>query len=395
MPRFKARELKKMIDGLGEAKTNRFLAESLESGDIKPSDFSIRDLAENLIEDGREWVGLMNPNHSRDVYMEAAGAVSTTTFSNITGQIFFNAIKEGFVNEEFVFSNMIRTIPTQLSGEKIPGIGGIGDQAAIVGENDTYPLVGLNEDYIETPATVKRGMILPLSREVIFFDRTGILLRRAQEVGYFLGLNKEKRVINVVIDENTTAGRYKWRGTVISTYNDNTGTHTWDNLSASTPLVDWTSLDAVELLLASMLDPNTGEPIAISADTIICTPQMRHTAERILRASSVDLRSGGYATSGNLTGTYSPNPIGEGPYSGTYKVASSRQLAVQMATDTTWYLGKPSEAFAYMENWGLETQQAVANSEAEFTQDIVMRYKASERGATATLEPRLMVKATA
>ena len=37
-------------------------------------------------------------------------------------------------------------------------------------------------------------------------------------------------------------------------------------------------------------------------------------------------------------------------------------------------------AFAYMENWPITVVQAPANSEAEFNQDIVARFKASERG---------------
>jgi hypothetical protein len=45
-----------------------------------------------------------------------------------------------------------------------------------------------------------------------------------------------------------------------------------------------------------------------------------------------------------------------------------------------------------MENWPLSVVQAPANSEVEFTQDVVLRWKASERGAAATLEPRYMQK---
>jgi hypothetical protein len=47
-----------------------------------------------------------------------------------------------------------------------------------------------------------------------------------------------------------------------------------------------------------------------------------------------------------------------------------------------------------MENWPLAVVQAPANSEVEFTHDIVLRWKASERGAAATLEPRYMARST-
>jgi hypothetical protein len=38
--------------------------------------------------------------------------------------------------------------------------------------------------------------------------------------------------------------------------------------------------------------------------------------------------------------------------------------------------------------------QAPANNEAEFTQDIVMRFKASERGVCAVMNPRFVVQST-
>jgi hypothetical protein len=47
-----------------------------------------------------------------------------------------------------------------------------------------------------------------------------------------------------------------------------------------------------------------------------------------------------------------------------------------------------------MENWPITVQKAPANSEAEFTQDIVARWKVSERGAAAVWDPRYAVKNT-
>ena len=47
-----------------------------------------------------------------------------------------------------------------------------------------------------------------------------------------------------------------------------------------------------------------------------------------------------------------------------------------------------------MENWPITVTQAPPNSEAEFTHDIVARFKASERGAAAVLNPRYVVKNT-
>ena len=40
-----------------------------------------------------------------------------------------------------------------------------------------YPHLGFGEDYIETPSTTKRGFIVPVTKEAIFFDRTHLVLQ--------------------------------------------------------------------------------------------------------------------------------------------------------------------------------------------------------------------------
>jgi hypothetical protein len=384
--------------GRGSRTAGANLREAFSSGDIRPDDFDLGALAAELIgwdrfRECRNGGSLHEAfwEASQGRVTEAGTAVTAAQFSNITGQLVFAKVMEGFRSEEFVFTPLVETIPTRSpNGERIPGIGGIGDDAEVVGEGNAFPLVGLNEDYIETPAPVKRGFICPVTREAVLFDRTGLVLRRAAEVGLYLGLNKEKRIIDCIVDENTTAHRYKWRGTVIQTYDDNTGNHTWDNLQAANALVDWTDIDNAEQLLNGITDPNTGEPVVVQATDLVCTKQLEYTALRIRNATEITVTTPGYATSGNPTETRVANPLG-----GRFEVRTSRLLAARMATDTSWFYGNLRRAFAYMEVLPLEVQQAPANSEAEFTQDIVQRYRAVEFGAAATLEPRFVIKSTA
>jgi hypothetical protein len=76
-------------------------------------------------------------------------------------------------------------------------------------------------------------------------------------------------------------------------------------------------------------------------------------------------------------------------------IMTSRLLITRMGTLTSWYYGSPKQAFRYMQNWPITVVQAPTNSYKEFEQDIVMQWKASERGQFATFEPRYMVKSTA
>src|SRR5262245_49245348 len=247
--------------------------EALRTRQIGLDDFSIRQLFEQFLDDGREMVGSWNPRHGEGSgasvsLVEEAGATSAGAFSRISGQLVYSAILDSFRSEQFVFSPLVRTIPTQFSGEKIAGISRIGDEAEIVGEGRPYPQAGVSEDYIETPATTKRGLIVSLTKEAVFFDRTNVLMQRCREVGEFLGLNKEKRIVDCVIDENSTAHRYKWKGTTYATYQAATP---WINVTPTNALVDWTDVDNAEQTMAGLVDPYTGEPILVSPRHLIVT----------------------------------------------------------------------------------------------------------------------------
>ena len=373
--------------------TERFyadLSEGLRTKQVRFGDFSIRSLFEHFVPDGRELLGLYDPRmQGSSELKETASLVASSQFAKISGQLLYNAVMEAYEQEAFVFTPLIPTVSTQFNGERIPGISGIGDEALIVDEGQPYPKAGVSQTYIDTPTTTKRGLIVEVTKEAIFFDRTGVLEQRCQKVGEALGLNKEKRAIDCIVDENVTDHRYRWRDTTIATYGDNSGTHSWDNLEASNALVDWTDIDNAERLFSGMLDPETGEPILINPSHLIVTRQLLYTAKRVVNTTEITVTTPGYATTGNPTESRVANPIQN------YTIVSSAQLAARMATDTSWFLGDPRKAFRYMENWPLTVVQAPANNEAEFTSDVVMRFKASERGAFATIEPRAMVKCTA
>jgi hypothetical protein len=382
----KYRELKRRYELDGADQTVAHLSEALQAGHLKPEDFSIRDLAEALVPDGREWVRVLDPRSAGSVsVLEAGDGVDVTAFLNITGQVIYSKILEAYTQEAFVCSKLIDTIPTRMDGEKIPGIGRIADRIEEVGPGMPYPHLGFSEDYIETPSTTKRGFIVPVTKEAIFFDRTHLVLSRAAEVGEVLGLNKEKRIIDLVIG---ATNNYKWKGASYNTYQASTP---WINLISGNELDDWTNLDAAEQLFSDILDPNTGEPVLVRGATLLVTPALRYTAHRIVNATQLSI-----SNEDSSSATISANPLGH------YRVFDSRLLYRRIlaagisATDAKkwFFVGDFRRAFAYMENWPITVTQAPLGSEAEFSSDVVMRFKASERGAAAVINPRYVVKST-
>lgn len=380
------RELKRRYELDGADRTVEHLSESLREGHLRAEDFSLRDLAESLVPDGRHWVRMLDPRASGNVnVMESAEGVDVSAFLNITGQVIYSKILESYNQESFVVSKLVQHIPTRLDGEKIPGVGKIADQVDVVEPGMPYPSLGFGEDYIETPSTSKRGFIVPVTKEAIFFDRTHLVLSRAAEVGEVLGLNKEKRLVDLAVG---LTNNYKSKG---QSYDSYSTSGSWINELSGNELVDWTNVDAAEQLFAEMSDPVTGEPILVHGTTVLVMPAYRHAAHRVFNAAEIT-----YAGAGSSTATTAANPLGN------YRVEESR-LAYrrivangELAEDARkwWFIGDFRKAFAYMENWPITVTQAPVNSEADFSNDIVLRFKASERGAAAVLNPRYVVKCT-
>jgi hypothetical protein len=382
----KTRELKRRFELDGPQSTVTHLTEALRDKILRPEQFSIRDLAEGLVADGHQWVRNLDPRNSGGVnILEAGDGVDLTAFLNVASQVVYTRIMEAYTHEAFVLSKLVDTIPTRLDGEKIPGIGGLNGAADVIHPGMPYPHLGFGEDYIETPSTTKRGFIVPVTKEAVFFDRTHLVLSRAAEVGELLGLNKEKRLVDLLIG---VTNNYKWQGTTYNTYQASTP---WVNVKTGNALVDWTNVDAAEQLLADMLDPTTGEPVLLQANTVLVMPAYRHAAQRVFNA--LELR---FTAAGAGTTTLAANPLAN------YQVHESRLAyrrvvaSGQVADDAKkwWFLGDFKRAFAYMENWPITVTQSATNSEADFNQDIVVRFKASERGAAAVLNPRYVVKNT-
>lgn len=380
MPAINVRELKRRFD-LEPERTVRHLAEAIEAKKLRPEDFSIRDLFEASVRDGSELLRAIDPRgkSGRRFILEANDAVDLASFANITGQIVFSKIMDAYESPQFLWKDLVEEVDTPFPyGEKVPGVGRMGDQAGVVGEGEAFPNAGLNEEYHDIPATVKRGNIVNVTKEAVIFDRTGLILKRASEVGEWLGWNKEKRVLDVVVG---TTNNYKRNGTATNTY---LTSGAYINDVTSNALVDWTDVQTVELLFDAITDPNTGEPIHIVPNTLLVPTALKHTAKRVVSATEIEQVDN--QANASTVRTHAPNPI-----SG-YKILTSQYVKSRSSSATKWWLGEPKKAFAYYRNWDVTAEQQGSSSDLAFERDILNRYKASERGVAVAQNPRYMAR---
>src|SRR5690606_34367920 len=71
-----------------------------------------------------------------------------------------------------------------------------------------------------TTDEAKRGRILSINEELIAFDQTGEINRRARQLGFYLRQERERTIVRAVTDADAADGRYVYRpnGTGTSLY---------------------------------------------------------------------------------------------------------------------------------------------------------------------------------
>jgi hypothetical protein len=357
---------------------------------IYPDRVQLRSLFEGLVEDGSEIIRMADPrNGGRSVLMEAGDAVSTANFSNIIGQIAYSRVLERLASPNFIGRDLVTTVPAQTqSQEQIPGIGVLGDVSEKVGEAKEYPQVGLTEEFITVEKKVKDGFIVPVTEEAIFEDKTGLLMKTIDGATDALGITWEKEILDTVLGITNRYSRNN--GAVQATYGDTHTNGDFDNLAASNALVDATDVEAALLLFDAITDPNNGEPVLIGGElTLIVPTALVMTAFSILRASQTIVGADSAAQRQVLLGT----PLNA--FGRPFRVMSSQYVKNRTSSATTWFIGKPTEAFEYHEIWPIQKFSMDRNSPAGFSRDIVSAVKVRRKGVPAVVEPRKMVKCTA
>jgi len=377
------------LGGDGMVKHLREWMDPKTDGHLRPEDFNLTELAVACF----GWDRFQRARNDRTVLLTEAGdGVDSTTFSAITGLVVQGKVRESFLEESNQAASLIGYEPGirnksvrrpmfQNLDAKESGTDGGED----IKEGMPYPRIGFGADYQSFGDNRKRGNIIPVTREALFFDNTGEVLRQASQVGRIAGIRKDKTCWNAILGIQADAYRYSFNGTAYATYQAATP---WIN--HHTPaLVNWTDIDAAETLFVGMTDPNTGEPIELGGRTVLVMPQAYMTAQNVFGSNGTDQTS-----DANYVVGY-PNPLAG--YALMRMAARAYALAAAHATyagspTTPWIMGDLKKAFTYRENWPLTITQAPTNTQAEFESDIVAQFKASERGDTWVEEPRYVTR---
>lgn len=340
----------------------------------KPEDFSIRALWEGLIGPVDETLplGLLSSGGKYN-YIREAGGINSTMFPIATGNIITNKVIEAYNMPGLIGDRLVTRMPSNLRSETIPGMTAAMGPDEVM-EADMYKDSSIGEKYVTTE-TAKKGRLISVTEETIQFDRTGLILMRAQAIGEATAQEREKVILDGVTGIN--ANVYKPLGSPATLY---AAGH--KNIVGSNPLVDWGSIEALELYhAANVKDDRQGggaQPIIWMPRQLLVRPENKYTARRIV--SATEIRE---VTNTNTT-TISGNPIDTG-----IEVLSSPLIG---GTPGDYWYGDFPREFIWQEIWPIQTFAQGASSDLAFERDIIARFKVRYYGGIAALDTVYVLK---
>lgn len=376
------------------------VSEALVAKKLLPDEVNFRGLAEAFI--GPDWADQVKrhrANVANGRTVELKEAVGVTAFYGITGQIFFTTVMETWSTAPRVLGSRVRTIPSKLSGEKIPIPGLSARFGYDINEGEPIPEDTFGRHWVETPRSAKSGKIIRLTMESVFFDRAGIVLESARDFTRMLAESQELRIaaclagISITLDGKTFNGNtWKWTkpnessATAYNTY-QTSATGAGINSQTSQTLADETDVEDLQLLAAAMLHPDTNQPAGFSQELkeLIVTPWRGRIARRIMNATEIreDTNSDNRVT---ISGRGIPQyDVVESVH--LYNALLNSGISAANAQDY-YFLTNLNKGIAYIQNKPLQVEeQSVTGSDKMFENDLVWSGRVTEMGQAAVLSP--------
>lgn len=397
------RALHKELGSYGFANT---LADLVEGRDqqgkqipkLDPARVSLRMLWEALVgpvEDTLEMAGASK--FGRFNYVEMQEAIDSSAFPMATGVLIAAKVIEAYENTPAIGDNLVTVMPSKLRSERVVGFTHLeGPQE--VPENMPYAESSFGEKWVSTE-TAKKGRILEISEETVFFDQTGQIMVRAQSLGERTREEREETILSAVLDVGSGAVGYKdvYRPSgVATTLYSSTNTNLFQPGAA---LVDWTDLDEVMQYHAANVRDDRAEaserrPIVWQPKVLLVSRKKLATALRVLRTTT--LRTGDITTG---TGTQEESPSMVNAIAPGLTVMSSPRIDYLAGVsgsrhndDDDWYIGDFKKQFYWQEIWPVQTFRDREDNEARFRRDVIARFKVRYFGGAFCTDTKYVVK---
>jgi len=288
-------------------------------------------------------------------------AVHPSAFPLITGKLLSKKVLDAYKDAPVIGDQLVETMTSKLMVDRIPGLS-TGGAIEKVEPGGPYQHTGYIEEKWVQIVGDKYGKILDITEEALMFDQTGMILRRAGQIGHDAAVYREKMILNTVQDITGYKAWYVGSADAESVTQTNlyststTAPHRTVNLITNA-LVNHTDINAAVLLFGKMVDEKN-DPIVVTPRILLVPLALLMVAEQIYKSSVI---IGG--------ANAQPNP-----YAGKFPPIASPYLDAQSAT--TWYIGDFKHQFVWKEVIPLQVLTRNDNeNDMAWERDIKAQYK--------------------
>lgn len=313
-------------------------------------------------------------------------AVGTGGFPQAVGQLIASEVIDAYnMTDGFIGDQLVRTFSSDRRGENIVGFTAAQGPKEVV-EGQTYPEASFAEKHVGTRET-KRGRLISVTEELVMEDQTGQVLERARMIGEAARQDRERRIVQGVIDHDSSNAIYQPDGSSEQLYQSSN-----NNIDSSTgALQDFTDIQSVMAFHATNVtddrqaDDTAGpQPLVWMPRILLTSVELQQTAQSVVNATEVRQQIGS-----NEHILSNPNASIR-PLSSPFVDAATS--GDQFDDTSDWFLGDFQKQFRYKEIWPLQTFRAPAQNEEQFERDVVARFKVREYGDIFAIDERWVVK---
>lgn len=316
-----------------------------------------------------------------DGQLNETDAMMASSFSIVTSNIAQRAVLDGYnMAPENIADQLVSPMPSDQRLETLSGFQALDDKSENTAESEEYPLINVaGEKAVQAPEPTKKGYRLPLTWEMIKFNKSVQFMSLASQLGEKLNRHRNIRLLRGIFDLTGYKRYYPWdkkTGTFkqVNLYRTAAGTNWYDrNITSKTgqTLVDDTQLNNARIVLTGRKD-EAGEAISVNANTIVVPRKYELLMRKIISAGQFMVGN----NSTNQTARLWANMNLAMLFGDSLPNVISSSLIDALNSDTEWFIGDPKRCFFEQIHKPLTVERASDAHSDNFNRDIVMQFKA-------------------
>jgi len=316
--------------------------------------------------------------------MESAGGVTMSDFKLLSTQLITKEIKDAPKNPALISDELYRVEPSdpRPNSQNMPWIGGPTRWADVtIKELEPFPPVAPQNGLINYAPQEKKGALVPFSKEALLTRNSQWIIRSGQNARDGGLIRRNINMLKVVAG---TTGKWKFAKndgayTEYNTYNPSAVAPYVKNSLSSIPLNSWTDIDTALQAFRDMVDPVSGEFIAIPLNLTLLVPMCIFAKANVIKNAVVTTNYNAAIASATIR-YEGPNPLNY-VYPGMQLTILGSQYFDEITGSTsstyTWYVGDFKEAFANDQVWGPTFDELSDGGESSFWRDMNLVLKLS------------------